>query len=442
MLANRGKWTRQKAMIMVLTLWIVVVLGVLATSLAFDVQVNSKLALMQREKFQAYNLARSAVALGMVNLQNDMLIDYQENPNQPVDSFADVWAMRDRREKDVEVEMGKGTYEVQIVDEEGKININRASASLIKTILEYYDYEAPDSETIANAIVDWRDADDMALGTNPGKENEVYSAMGGQKISSKTLPEELAVQCPNEDYLTIEELLDVFDNLGVDREIYYGYDPDAEEARELKMRNDVAMGHTTRDKSKRKVRGKKEQLALKDILTVQGSGRININTASEEVLTILFAAATGGSNFETAAATARSICDYRGDRKTGHAPDPEDAFKSAADLAKVSGVDQKLVGSLGNSGALGVQIGFSSNVFTVTGIGRVGSQKQTVSVLVNRFLETFNPDDAQLTSNKGSLRGRASRGNMRSRISRTGGANGATDNLIRNPSIRVLQWME
>src|SRR5690349_7580144 len=88
-LAKTGRWLRagrsyrgqRKAVILVITLWIVVVLGMIASSLAFDVQVGSKLTLLQKEQFFAYNLAKSAVAVGMTHLQNDMIIDYQENPN-------------------------------------------------------------------------------------------------------------------------------------------------------------------------------------------------------------------------------------------------------------------------------------------------------------------------------------------------------------------------
>ena len=109
---------RRKAVTLVLTLWMVVVLGVIASSLAFDVQVNSKLAMLQRNQFLAYNLAKSAIAVGMTHLQNDLLIDHQENPGQEYDAMSDVWAQPDRREKDVEVELSGGTYEVEVIDED------------------------------------------------------------------------------------------------------------------------------------------------------------------------------------------------------------------------------------------------------------------------------------------------------------------------------------
>src|SRR6186997_3162941 len=69
--------SKRRAVIMILVLWVVVVLGIIASSLAFDVQVSSKLTLIQREQFIAYNLAKSAIAVGMTHLQNDLLIEQQ-----------------------------------------------------------------------------------------------------------------------------------------------------------------------------------------------------------------------------------------------------------------------------------------------------------------------------------------------------------------------------
>src|SRR5690606_22710958 len=109
LLARIGRWmrggnskspSRSRAAVLVLTLWIIVVLGVISSSLAFDVQVGSKLAMLQKEQFVAYNLAKSAIAVGITHLQNDSIIDYAENPNQPYDAFSDVWAMRDIRDKE------------------------------------------------------------------------------------------------------------------------------------------------------------------------------------------------------------------------------------------------------------------------------------------------------------------------------------------------------
>lgn len=429
----------RRAAVLVLTLWMVVVLGVIATTLAFDIQVNSKLALLQKEQLIAYNLAKSAIALGMTHLQNDMLIDFAENPNQQFDAMSDVWAQPDRREKDKEVKLGKGTYQLEIEDEESKININVASQRLLKAMLEFYGYEPPESDDIANAIVDWRDRDDICVSAAGEKENEHYSALLGQRIKSGTTADELIYQCRNEPFLTIEELLDVY---GITPELFYGFDPAKREEAEKAARDRIAQGK--RAVVKKISRYRREPKPLREIVTVRGNGRVNLNTASLEVLTILAYAANNCTNMEAAEAAAESIVQFRGDPERGKRPDPDNAFHSLADLAKVPGLNAGTMAQLSAAGALGVQIGFRSSTFMITGIGRVGNTTRVVRALVSRNLDTYNPEDARLLSNKGKIGSDRRRGSFAGR--RLGKQREAgdqvDDNLVRIPAIRVLQWME
>ncbi|MCX7626564.1 MAG: general secretion pathway protein GspK [Candidatus Sumerlaeaceae bacterium] len=431
---------KRRAAVLVLTLWMVVVLGVIATTLAFDIQVNSKLALLQKEQLIAYNLAKSAIALGMTHLQNDMLIDFAENPNQQFDAMSDVWAQPDRRDKDKEVKLGKGTYQLEIEDEESKININVASQRLLKAMLEYYGYEPPDSDDIANAIVDWRDRDDICVGAAGEKENEHYSALLGQRIKSQTTADELIYQCRNEPFLTIDELQDVY---GITPELFYGFDPKEREAAEKAARDRVALGKRAIEKKLSRYR--RQPKPLRDIITVRGNGRVNLNTASVEVLTILAYAANNCTNMEAAEAAAESIVQFRGDPEQGKRPDPDNAFHSLADLAKVPGLNAGTMAQLSAAGALGVQIGFRSSTFLITGIGRVGNTTRMVRALVSRNLDTYNPEDARLLSNKGKIASDRRRGSFAGRRlgrQREAGGGQIEDNLIRIPAIRVLQWME
>ncbi len=84
----------------------------------------------------------------------------------------------------------------------------------------------------------------------------------------------------------------------------------------------------------------------------------------------------------------------------------------------------------------------------VKGIGRVytgpknnrtPSVQKTVTAVVQRKLDVYNPDDAQLASNAGSGK-RAPRQFNTRRSSR--GGKGEADNYIRIPAIRVVQWIE
>ncbi len=456
LLAGVGRWMRggqtrypqrRRAVVLVLTLWIVVVLGIIASSLAFDVQVSSKLALLQKEQFNAYNLAKSAVSVGITHLQNDMIIDYEENPNQPYDAFSDVWAMRDLSDKERVVQPDKKlhpdrTYEVKIVDEESKIPLNHANFKVIKAMMEYYGFEAPDSDDIAYAVVDYRDQDDMAGGEPGAYENEYYSAELGQRVKPDMAADQLMYRTPNEQFLTTDQLLDVY---GVSQfpELFLGYDPEKKEKDEMSVRDAIASGRRVRAKRERTRGRKSEALPMKDIITVSpegGNGRINLNTAPIEVLTILIHAATDFASIEQAKAAAESIADFRGDNDN-RAPDPETAFKSMKDIAQVPGVDTAALGQLAS---LGIQPTFSSKTFRIIGIGTTRRAEQTVEAVVVRQLEVYNPDDAALASNKGrGLDNKRREPKSRSRSRSKGNDTGRPDdNYIRIPAIRVLQWIE
>jgi hypothetical protein len=69
----------------------------------------------------------------------------------------------------------------------------------------------------------------------------------------------------------------------------------------------------------------------------------------------------------------------------------------------------------------------------------VGSVKRTVTALVYRHLDVYNPDDAQLASNSGSGTHRRTQFNKPRQMGKHGQE---TDNYIRIPAIRVVQWDE
>lgn len=440
---NSSSPGRKRAAVLVLTLWVVVVLGVIASSLAFDVQVGSKLALLQKEQFVAYNLAKSAIAVGITHLQNDSIIDYAENPNQQSDSFSDVWAMRDLRDSERVVQVDKKTpdrtYELSILDEESKIPINHANFKVVKAMLEYYGFESPDSDDIAYAIIDYRDQDDMAGGEPGAFENEYYSAELGQRVSTDMATDLLWYRCPNEPFLTVDQLLDVY-GLNQFPEVFLGYDP-AEKAEEEKaVRDAIAAGRRVRAKRERSRGRDKENLPIKDIITVStgNPGRVNLNTASIEVLTILMHAATDFASIESAKAAAESIAEFRGDRKN-RAPDPETAFKSIKDMQQVPGVD---VNALNQLQSLGIQPVFKSETFRIFGVGTTRRAERVIEAVVERKMEVYNPDDASLASNRGRSSDRRSRESRSRRRGSNRPSDRPDDNYIRIPAVRVLQWLE
>lgn len=431
---------KRKAMILVLVLWLVVLLTAFAVTLAWDVTINSKLALAQREQQVAHNLARSGVALAMVHVANDLIIEDRENRGQPYDAYSDVWA-QPPEQKDLEkggMKLGKGTFTYTLIDEEGKININKATPMLLVAMLQFYGYDEVESEDIANAIVDWRDADSVVLGDDESTgltENEYYSEAAGQKLKRDPSDGDLIYRCPNEPFLTIEELLDV---TGITQDLFFGANADEEAKTAIVQRDRAAKGKSTSSGGKRRsIKG--NQRPLNEIITVYGDGNLNFNTASEEVLTILLFAGNNLTDEQSARSIANNIIKYRGDEFNRKSLRPDDALKSMADMSKISGLKEADLAALSNVSSLGLNITFKSNTFTVIGTGTVAQEKRinqtekSVKVIFSKKLDTYNPDDARLTTNKSK--------SISSRTRRSTKTDDE-DNLVRIPGIRILQWIE
>jgi type II secretory pathway component PulK len=468
----------RRGVILVFVLWTVVVLSVLAATLAFDVTVNSRLARLQREQFLAYNLARSAVAAGMTDLLNDSIVDYVEDFEQPYDGFGDAWAQPSIAATDRKVQLGEDgpqrarggrqvrfntpTYEYDIRDEEGKIPLNAASPQLLQAIFEYYGMEQEDAQLVAAAIADFRDADDLAQARDASglKENEYWSDQVGQDVRSLSFQGEYAVRMSNEPFHSVDQLMDV---PGVPASIFYGYDPQDEEAAQVYQNRAGDLGggglRGPRISARAGARtGSRGDLApLRDILTVRtwgtgASNRVNINTASPEVLAILLYAATNNTgNLQQAKSTADSYARSRGDDRPSRGMDREDAIKGPSDLAKLGGGGlQGLSDLVSNPGPLGLQIAFRSDTFEITGIGRVGNSEKIVTCWVTRTMDVFNPDDPRLIPVREDRRsifggGIGTARSVKRELGRdraASAAGGAQDNFIRIPAIRVNGWYE
>jgi type II secretory pathway component PulK len=462
------RWNR--GAIMVLVLWTIVVMAVLASTLAFDVQVNSRLARLQRDQFLAYNLARSGIAAGMTDLLNDAVIDAVEDPERPFDGLGDVWAQPGIREENRRIRLGTSgperaragtirfntpTFEYEVRDEEGKIPLNAASPQLLQAVFEIYGMDPEDALFLAAAVADFRDADDIAQARDAAgmKENEYYSGLMGQDLRSLASTGDFLVRMPNEPFHSLDQLMDV---PGFPAHLFYGFDPqDAVTAAALRNRvGDLPGSNRRRPQAGA---GRRQMAPMRDIFTVRtfgtaASNRININTAPTEVITALLYAVNNDRNLGTARSAAQALSRYRGDDRSGGGMKREDAFKGPEDLAKVGEANLgALTALIDGAGTLGVAIALRSEHYEITGIGRIGNAEKVVTCWVWRSIDVFNPDDPRLIPVKEARRSIFSSnriGSARSlsgpnRGNRAAGTRGGpTDNFVRIPAIRVMGWIE
>ncbi len=349
---------RNKGVILVLTLWIIMVLALLAQSLASEMQVEIKLTRMYRDLFLAEQLARMGVARAVADLRNDQLLQdaKEEGPPRPYDALGDVWARSVfPRKYDVENERGKviGHYELMVVDESSKFNLNLRDEESNKTmryILEALDIDEEDAIRIADAIWDWKDDDDDVSGIDAteGESERLYYT---ELARSESDDDSLEVYPRNGPFASLEELLLI---PGITPELFYGYDPEEEDGPEFFP----VMGGTM--DSDRKP-------ALRDLLTLS-TNLLNINTANLEVLSALCALST--EDLDDGRSLAEDIMSYRQSNDEEDI-DNDQAFLSLADLLKVKGMTQQIMEKMSQ----GARLTVGSTSFTIYSRARAGRSR-------------------------------------------------------------------
>lgn len=216
---------KNNGIVLITALWVLVILSLLSLSFAHQAKIEVKLAGHYRKEAQLRQLTKAAVRIALTKLASDTN-DYDalnETWRLPPSEFEDCLS-EIIREYPQQVEV-----EYTIVDEESKLNINSASLESLMKLPEV-------DEEIASSIIDWRDEDDDPL--TSGAENSYYENL------------EKPYSCKNAPFDLVDELIYV---RGMTNELFYG--------------------------SK-----EKDIFPLKDLLTAWGDGKININTASEEIL--------------------------------------------------------------------------------------------------------------------------------------------------------------
>jgi general secretion pathway protein K len=160
----------------------------------------------------------------------------QRNP-KAVDLFDGSW----RKEG-----LGAGTYRFRLIDEAGKININRVDENALRRIFTNLGVEEPQRSILVDSIMDWRDPDN--LHRISGAENDYYLSLS-RPYTARNGPLD-----------TIEDLLWI---RGMSSALFYGRDGESAASPGTPV----------------------QTVALKDIFTVDSpTDRINLRTASAAVI--------------------------------------------------------------------------------------------------------------------------------------------------------------
>jgi len=227
---SRLAWN-ERGIALIITLWVIIILGITATYFSRGIRGEAYIVrnfeASERAKLLALAGVHHALAYLSRSTEEGMEIDqdYLEGTVSEIDS----------------VPFAGGSYHVMVTDEESKININEASREIIRDLMIGYGLSSAKSDSLSDAIIDWRDRDDDPMVN--GAESRYYLSLN-PPYSSKNL---------NLD--SLEELLLV---RGFTPELLYGNEASA----------DSGQGFAR-------------------LLTVYGRGKVNINTASRAVLEAL-----------------------------------------------------------------------------------------------------------------------------------------------------------
>jgi general secretion pathway protein K len=234
---QRGRLADQRGVALIMVLWIFIFLFVVAFDFSTSVREEATAAQRFSDETQGYYLALAGFERGLYDFlhQQPGTAPQLPDPNKR-DLFDGSWR---------EENFGGGVFRLRLVDEGGKININRVNEEALRRIFTNLGLDEQRRDILVDSIMDWRDPDD--LHRINGAENDYYSTQSP------------AYTAKNGPLDSIEDLLWI---RGMTLELFFGYAP----------ANESAEQNTPR-------------IALKDIFTVDSPiDRVNLRTASAEVI--------------------------------------------------------------------------------------------------------------------------------------------------------------
>jgi general secretion pathway protein K len=296
----------QRGVALLATMLAVSLLTILVMDLTTTTNIAYRSAANQANQMRAYYLARSAVSVGIALLANDARQAALSNAPR-VDSLQSIWAL-----PLPPLPLGGGWANLSVVDEARKLNVNQlvtpqgqVNQQFADTMTRLLTILGIDPTVIVPSLIDWLDPD--------------------------------SVVSPN----------------GAESDYYLGLTPPYE-ARNAPM---PTIGDL------RLVRGIDEVTfqRLNNFLTTTPSVRVNVNTASPEVLMAV------APQLQESPSSLKSILEQRVDHPF-------------TNLTEVS----DLIGQTNGASTLPATLGVTSDYFTVTGIGSFAGTRTFVYAVIRR----------------------------------------------------------
>jgi general secretion pathway protein K len=235
--ALRVRLGNQRGVALIVVLWIFIFLFVVAFDFSATVREEAAATHRFSDETQGYYLALAGFQRGLYDFIQQAGGGNPQADAKQNDLFDGSW----REEK-----LGSGMFRVRLVDEGGKINLNRVDEQILRRVLTNLGVEGSVADILADSIMDWRDPDDLHR-TN-GAESDYYSSLSP------------AYTAKNGPLDSVEDLLWI---RGMTPALFYGSSDDA--------------GDTRSERAPR--------VGLRDVFTIDSPiDRVNLRTATAEVI--------------------------------------------------------------------------------------------------------------------------------------------------------------
>jgi general secretion pathway protein K len=229
-------WGSERGVALIIVLWIFIFLFAVAFDFSSSVREEANAAHRYNDENQGYYLALAGFQQGLYDFLSQSAGKQLQRDQQPSDLFDGSWR---------EGKLGAASYRVRLMDEGGKINLNRIDENALRRLFTNLGIEEPRRSILVDSIMDWRDPDE--LHRINGAESDYYRSLS-PPYTSKNGP-----------FDTVEELLWV---RGVTSSLFFGY---------------AESGATQGDSSR--------SVGLREIFTVDSpTDRVNLRTASAEII--------------------------------------------------------------------------------------------------------------------------------------------------------------
>ena len=234
---RRTKLDGQRGVALLVVLWIFIFLFVVAFEFSTAVREEAAAAHRYSDETQGYYLAMAGFQRGLYEFLNQQAGAGRRPQDQKKEDVLDG-SWRDDN-------LGAGVFRFRLIDESGKVNINRVNEDRLRRVFSNLGVDANLRDILVDSIMDWRDPDDLHR-TN-GAEKEYYLA-----LSPSYSPK-------NGAFDSVEDLLWL---RGVTPELFYGYSDNDDRSPDRQRR-----------------------IGLREIFTVDNPiDRVNLRTAGAEVI--------------------------------------------------------------------------------------------------------------------------------------------------------------